>query len=277
MYYDGHVHTPFCPHGTDDTFEMYIERAISMGLKGISFTEHAPLPKTFQDPAPAQDSAMKYLNLNAYFQKLHELKKEYENKIEIKTGLEIDFIEGYEEETNHFLREVWSELDDAILSVHFLKIEDTFYCMDFDEVVFGEMVEKSGSLAAVYQNYFGAVKKSVKHPFNRNQPLRVGHITLAKKFQKLFPANFDYSREVIELLDIVSNRGMSLDYNGAGLVKPYCLEPYPPSWVIAEAQKRKIPLVYGSDAHSVKGLGQGYDSIKTSANLTAPLFLERTK
>jgi histidinol-phosphatase (PHP family) len=277
MYYDGHVHTPFCPHGSPDTFETYIERAISLGLKGITFTEHAPLPKTFHDPAPDKDSAMAYQDLNAYFQKLHEMKNKYKDRIEIRSGLEVDFIEGYEEDTHQLLREVWPELDDAILSVHFLKIEDTFYCMDFDENVFGDMVKKSGSLTAVYQNYLSAVKKSVDHSFNQFQPLRVGHITLAKKFQKLFPVNFDFSKEILQILEAVSNRGMSLDYNGAGLVKPFCQEPYPPLWVIKEAQKRKIPLIYGSDAHTVKGLGQGFDTINASAKLTTPLLLDRTK
>ena len=44
MKRDGHIHTPFCPHGTKDSFEEYIEKALSLGFKEISFTEHAPLP-----------------------------------------------------------------------------------------------------------------------------------------------------------------------------------------------------------------------------------------
>ncbi|MBY6035175.1 histidinol-phosphatase HisJ [Fictibacillus nanhaiensis] len=277
MYYDGHVHTPFCPHGTSDPFEMYIEKAISLGIKGITFTEHAPLPKNFQDPAPTKDSAMKYEHLNSYFQKLQDMKKSYNKYIKIQTGLEIDFIEGFEEETGKLLREVWPELDDAILSVHFLQIENRFYCMDFDENVFEEMIQKSGGLLAVYQNYFNAVKKSVNHSFKKTQPTRIGHITLATKFQKLFPANFSFKQDILELLQEISIKKMSLDYNGAGAVKPFCQEPYPSGWIIKEAQKRKIPLVYGSDAHSTKGLGQGYDQLEPSARLTSPLLLNSAK
>lgn len=277
MYYDGHVHTPFCPHGSADTFEMYIETAISLGIKGITFTEHAPLPINFKDPAPAKDSAMRYADLNDYFQKLQDLKKTYKNYLEIKTGLEIDFIEGYEQETEKLLREVWQELDDAILSVHFLQIDGRFYCMDYDENVFGEIVKESGSLSSVYQKYFNAVKKSVTHPFHNNQPLRIGHITLAKKFQKLFPPNFSYKEDVNDILVNISERGMSLDYNGAGVVKPFCHEPYPSDWIVKEAQKRKIPLVYGSDAHSAKGLGQGFERLVPFAKLTSPLLLDRAE
>lgn len=277
LYYDGHVHTPFCPHGSNDTFEKYIERAISLGIKGISFTEHAPLPKNFADPAPAKDSAMPYSDLHHYFQKLQEVKKTYKKFITIKTGLEIDFIEGYELETEQLLREVWPELDDAILSVHFLQIEGKHFCMDYDENVFEEMVRKSGSLASVYRQYFSVVIKSVKHSFKSFQPLRIGHITLAKKFQKLFQADFSIEEDINNILLNISERGMALDYNGAGVVKPFCGEPYPPSWIIKKAHKRKIPLVYGSDAHSAKGLGQGLEQLDPYAKLTSPLLLDSAK
>jgi histidinol-phosphatase (PHP family) len=277
LYYDGHVHTPFCPHGTNDTFEMYIEKAISLGLTGLTFTEHAPLPKNFTDTAPTKDSAMLYSELNTYFQKLQDIKKTYKPFITVKTGLEIDFIEGYEEETEQLLREVWSELDDVILSVHFLQIEGKYYCMDYDENVFEELIQQSGSLASVYENYFNAVKKSIKHPFTNCQPLRIGHITLAKKFQKLFPPYFSIEEDIHDILLEISKRGISLDYNGAGVVKAYCGDPYPPSWIIKEAHKRKIPLVYGSDAHSAKGLGQGFEQLEQYARLTSPLLLNRAK
>ena len=55
---DGHIHTPYCPHGTDDKFEQYVEKAIKVGLDEISFTEHFPLPKGFTDPAPNNDSSI---------------------------------------------------------------------------------------------------------------------------------------------------------------------------------------------------------------------------
>lgn len=277
MYYDGHIHTPFCPHGSQDTLEMYIERAISLGLKGITFTEHAPLPKTFSDPAPTKDSAMLYEQLGDYFDHIKELKRFYNKEIEINTGLEVDFIDGYEEETGRLLKEVWPDLDDAVLSVHFLQMEDNYFCMDYDENVFQEMIHKTGTLSALYSLYYETVKKSITHSFGKFQPKRIGHITLVNKFQTLFPADFSNEKEIDEILTAVSERSLSLDYNGAGVVKPYCLEPYPSDWIVKKAQKRKIPLVYGSDAHSAKGLGQGFDQLVPSAALTSPLLLNRAE
>ena len=37
---DGHIHSPYCPHGTGDPFELYVERALEIGLEEITFTEH---------------------------------------------------------------------------------------------------------------------------------------------------------------------------------------------------------------------------------------------
>ncbi len=32
---DGHIHSHYCPHGTNDSFEMYIENAIKNGYDEI--------------------------------------------------------------------------------------------------------------------------------------------------------------------------------------------------------------------------------------------------
>ena len=70
MIKDGHIHTPFCPHGTKDALEAYVEKALSLGFQEISFTEHAPLPEGFIDPTPEQDSSMDIEQLEDYFDKI---------------------------------------------------------------------------------------------------------------------------------------------------------------------------------------------------------------
>ena len=62
--------------------------------------------------------------------------------------------------------------------------------------------------------------------------------------------------------ELIQKRGMELDLDAAGLFKPDCREIYPAPWIMAEAVKRGIPFVYGSDTHSVKGVGQGFDEAK---------------
>lgn len=259
MKKDGHIHTYFCPHGTKDTLSQYVERAIQLGFEEISFTEHAPLPEGFVDSTPTQDSAMKKEQLTEYFSNIDLVKRKYHEKIKINAGLEVDYIEGYEDETKQFLDDVGKLLDDSILSVHFLKYNGEYDCVDYSPKLFGEMVQKYGSIEAIYENYYRTVLKSVNANLGKFKPNRIGHITLVKKFQRQFKAEKDFTNEITEILLAIKQNNLELDYNGAGTAKPLCRESYPPIQIARQAKNLRIPLVYGSDAHQAKELGQGLD------------------
>jgi histidinol-phosphatase (PHP family) len=270
MKADGHIHTPFCPHGTKDSFEQYIKRAIQLDYREISFTEHAPLPGNFVDPTPYKDSGMDINRLEEYFADLSLLKKKYASELKINIGLEVDFILDFEKETKYFLDEYGKILDDSILSVHFLKKDQTYYCMDYSPDVFQEMILAFSSVEAVFEAYYDTLLRSLSADLGIYKPKRIGHITLVHKFKKKFPPSQHFETKVGQVLDQIAKLGCSLDYNGAGINKPLCREPYPPSSIVKEAIKRKIPLVYGSDAHSSKDLHQGYDFLFPEANLISP-------
>ncbi|WP_141432040.1 histidinol-phosphatase HisJ [Bacillus sp. 03113] len=258
MKKDGHIHTPYCPHGTKDKLTEYVERALSLGFTEISFTEHAPLPKGFVDTAPTKDSAISSDLLDSYFDEISQLKVRYSDKIKINAGLEVDYIEGYEKETTSLLNSIGSKLDDAVLSVHFLKNGDRYDCLDYSPDYFEGMIHQYGSIEKIYDQYYRTLLMSIEANLGDFKPKRIGHITLARKFQKRFPSQINDQEAIISVLHAIKKQGYEIDYNGAGLRKPLCKETYPPLWVVNEAKKLQIPLVYGSDAHQVKELGQGY-------------------
>ncbi|MCH1627581.1 histidinol-phosphatase HisJ [Fredinandcohnia quinoae] len=270
MKMDGHVHTPFCPHGTKDDFEDYINRAIQLGYEEISFTEHAPLPIGFTDPTPNSDSGMDASLLEDYFLTLSILKKRFERDIKINIGLEVDFIEGFEEETTTFLNEYGPILDDSILSVHFLKKGTQYYCVDYSPDMFNQMIKDYSSINHIYDAYYDTLLQSITSDLGKYKPKRIGHITLVHKFQKKYQPTSSFTNNILSILDQIAENELMLDYNGAGINKPLCKEPYPPNWVIEEAIKRKIPLIYGSDAHRSKDLNQGYESLLLREILTSP-------
>lgn len=70
---------------------------------------------------------MDFHRLEAYLTELNQLKKQYKRDIVISTGLEIDYISGFESETTEFLNNYGSYLDDSILSVHFYTIKINMY------------------------------------------------------------------------------------------------------------------------------------------------------
>lgn len=261
MKRDGHIHTPFCPHGTDDAFEQYIQKAIENGFSEISFTEHAPLPTNFVDPTPDKDSGMLPKYLTTYLEQLKLLRETYAQQIKINIGLEIDYIEGYETETKALLDIVGPTLTDAILSVHFLKFNDTYTCIDFSEDVYLEFAQKVGGIEPMYNLYYDTVLKSIDANLGRFKPKRIGHPTLIHKFQLAHSEQIDDDSRIKELLTYMKEKSYELDVNSAGLSKSFCKEPYPPMHMIDYARSIELPFVFGSDAHSVKDLHQHYDII----------------
>ncbi|TMW71739.1 histidinol-phosphatase HisJ [Alteribacter natronophilus] len=255
--YDGHVHTPYCPHGSNHPLRAYVEQALKLGYKGLTFAEHAPLPEGFNDPVPAKDSAMEQGKLSAYLDELRTLKKEYKKDIPIRIGLEVDFIEGFEEETHRFLNETGPYLDDSILSVHFLKAGGKYTCLDYSPESFGELVTELGSLEAVYDQYFKTLTDSVKASLGTYKPRRIGHPSLVRKFHRRFPVSFPVLPKITALYKEIKAHNLAIDVNGAGLIKPLCGETYPYPEALDAAEKLGIPLVYGSDAHAPSQLGTG--------------------
>lgn len=271
IIHDGHVHTPWCPHGTMDSLAEYCEEAIKLGLKGITFAEHAPLPPSFTDPTPLKDSGMDPKHLESYIDHIQALKKEYKGKLDILLGLEVDYIEGFEHETTYFLNEVGSLLDDSILSVHFLKIDEDYFCIDYSPDTFAEAIQLLGSTENVYKRYFQTVLASIEANIGHFKPKRIGHITLVRKFHKRFPTDAIFNEETTQILSLIQKKGYELDYNGAGCIKPLCKEPYPYDHIIDQAIELNIPLVYGSDAHQVSALMSGHDQLVPNAPLTKPI------
>ncbi|MFG6148259.1 histidinol-phosphatase HisJ [Halobacillus sp. B23F22_1] len=261
---DGHIHTPYCPHGSDQPLEAYVNRALTLGYSSMTFTEHAPLPPSFIDPVPDQDSAMRSNDVEDYIKTIHQLKESYNSDIDIRLGFEVDYIKGFEDEITSFLDDYGDYIDDSILSVHFLKTGGQWYCIDYSPEMFKEAIDASGSIKELYDLYYQAMEQSALADLGPHKPNRIGHMTLIKKFQLLYdpPENWYHSASLF--LDTVKKQGMSLDYNGAGAKKSYCHESYPPLSIAALASSKKIPLVYGSDAHHPNQLKQGYSELKQS-------------
>ncbi|SDX58660.1 MULTISPECIES: histidinol-phosphatase HisJ [Salimicrobium] len=259
---DGHIHSPFCPHGSRDSFEKYVEKALRSGYRTISFTEHAPLPANFEDPVPGKDSAMSMKDFENYLETVNKVRDLYKTDITIHPGLEVDYIQGYEREIRDFLDEYGPHLSDSILSVHFLKGESFWHCIDYSPEAFRQAVDDFGGIHSLYSAYFRQIRHSASADLGSCKPGRVGHMTLIRKFHHLYPSPEGWESMAEESLPLIKSSTMELDYNGAGMMKEYCTEPYPPSFIALKAHETGIPLVYGSDAHTAKGMNAGKELIR---------------
>jgi len=255
---DGHMHSHYCPHGTKDEFYKYIDKALEKGLKEITFTEHLSLPEGFIDKKIIEESATCPEELEKYFKELNEVKKIYKDRIKINIGVEVDYIEGLEEDTIEILNRFGDNIEDSILSIHFLKIEDRYHCLDYSIEDFKELIELLGGIDKVYDKYFETLLKSIKVDLGKFKPKRIGHPTLVRIFNLEYPFEYKNKKLLEEIVKEIKDRGYEIDYNTAGLRKPYCAEIYPSGYFFKLVEKHKVKMVYGSDSHTASDVGRDF-------------------
>ncbi|MCV3741658.1 histidinol-phosphatase HisJ [Lentilactobacillus hilgardii] len=269
---EGHSHTEFCPHGSGDDVELMIQRAIHLGFKEYSITEHAPLPPELQNEYAGQktgltEASMSMSDLDAYFKKMTLMKTKYADQIHIHIGFEVDYLADFVSWTRDFLDEYGPRTDDNILSVHFMKgKDDKYWCLDdtMQDFEIG-LLSESENAQTLFATYFNLVDESVTASLGQYAPNRIGHMTLIRKFQDRFNLDSQYNETnqklIQEILRKILDRGLQLDFNAAGLYKAYCNQPYPNFKIAIQAQQMGIQLIYGSDAHSVAEIGHGYHGL----------------
>ena len=105
-----HTHTSRCKHATGSTKD-YLLNAIEKNVSILGFSDHAP----FKDGP--YESRMEFYELEDYIADIKNLKKDYSDKIDIKCGLEIEYIPS----KIHYYKELLNDykLDYLVLGQHF--------------------------------------------------------------------------------------------------------------------------------------------------------------
>ena len=266
-YWNGHTHTEFCPHGSDEDTENYIRNAINAGFKTYSITEHFPMPPQFYRMVDGskhaiETAAMDYSQLPAYFKKMNYLKEKYADQIKILVGFEFDCIDGCQEWTKRKLQEYGDQIDDAIMSVHFLPTDNGIRAVDdnFEDFCDG-VLNYYGSPVGVANKYLATVLEAIKWDAPL-KPARYGHITLYRKWRKQFDSSTVWHDEktdrlVDKIIKQLTKRNEMLDCNMSGLAKFSQCESSPYVSIIEKAADKGVKLIYGSDAHDANSIDQG--------------------
>jgi histidinol-phosphatase (PHP family) len=269
MKRDGHTHTHFCRHGSGEETEEFILKAIKQGFTMYSLTEHLPLPEKLLREIPYSQEWKDSLRIldddfDAYIREMEKLKKKYKDRIQILVGSEIDFLPDYMDHTRTMLKEYGPYLEDSLLSVHLIRGEGVWRAIDHTPEDFAEgLMKYYGSYDRIQLEYYHAIKEALNSDLGPYKPKRIGHLTLCNKFQGYFNPEKKVAegvrKAIIDILDYMLRYNYSLDVNTAGLYKEFCGEIYPSPWIIDEAYKLGIQLVYGSDSHAVADVGRAYD------------------
>jgi histidinol-phosphatase (PHP family) len=238
---DCHMHTPRCKHATGCVRE-YAERACAQGLLEIAVTDHAPMPQSFHDHTWRMD----HFELSGYVGEVLDARRAFAGRLDIRLGLECDFVPGTEE----FVREILASapFDFAIGSVHYLG------SWNFDHerhaAEFGRR-----DLERTWREYFQTVADMARSGIFHV----AGHLDLIKKWGHRPPS---IPWDTIEAaLDAIAAAGMAIEVNTSGLRRP-CREMYPARAILERACARAIPLTLSSDAHRPDEVGAGFDAAR---------------
>ncbi len=245
MLIDYHTHHERCGHAVGK-LEQYVLRGIELGLHQLGLSDHMPLIHV--DPATYYpEMAMPMDELPRYVEEVLTLKEKYKGRIQIKLGLEGDYIEGYEEQIEKIVRAYpW---DYVIGSVHFLGEWDI---TDFRQTDGWE----GRNPLDVYRTYYDAIGRAAGTGFYDI----VGHFDVIKRFGFAPAPEEAAEKEAMEeaALRRIADSGIAMELNASGLTKP-CAEMFPSESLLRRAIELGIPLTLGSDAHDPAKLSENLD------------------
>lgn len=240
MRVDLHNHTPLCNHATGTPRE-FILKAIELGIDIYGFSDHAPMD---YDPK----YRMQFSQMAQYEEEIKNLKKEFQEKIDIRLAYEVDFINGKNLVDKRVLR---AKVDYLIGSVHFLNnwgFDNPEYISEY----------KNRDIDTIWQEYFDAVEAMAKSGYFNI----VGHFDLLKVFN--FKPKKDFSCIAKGALSAIKKANMAVEINSAGARKPV-KELYPSKDLLEACFELDIPITFGSDAHKINDIGFCYEEAKALA------------
>ena len=223
--------------------EAFVESAIERGLKAIGFADHNPLPNGL-----GANVRMEEAELDGYVKSVLDLRRQYEGRIEVLLGLEMDYVEGLEA---YLEKQTASHPWDYIIgSIHYLDAEcrQISWPKNF-----------TGETAQLYGRYFELVRKMVGSGLcdivaHFDVPRRSGRTHTERE-----------AGDITRTLKEIAQAGLALEVNTSGYRHPELSRPdtYPTRAVIAEAVTLGIPLIVNSDAHAPDEIALKFEEMES--------------
>ena len=253
-------------HGIDK-LEDIVDKAIEANNPSITFIIHSPRLTNFRYIAE-RETNVKFIRGNKsylnYPKRIANLRKKYQGQINIKYGVELEWMGpglGLQWSRSKIFQA--EDADYVIGSVHFAP-EGLPYDGSKEEAL--ELLKLRGSLEAYWGGYFDEMTQMIESFGDMIQI--IGHIDLPKLNVDMPEAlvNFETSSHHLAnkfrtLLELIADRNLSLDVNMAGKFKGVGV--YPVQNILRRAKALEIPVCVGTDTHHVKYYGLNYkDSLE---------------
>ena len=233
-----HTHTMRCGHARDTERE-YIEKAIEAGYQILGFADHAP---HIFDGGYVSGIRMKMSELEGYVRTLEDLRKEYENDIQVLIGLEVEYLPARIETSLKHYREF--PLDYMILGQHFVDDEGP-----------GRHVQRPSDSVSRLEGYVDRVIEAI----NTDLFMYVAHPDIVN-----FTGDLSvYDAHMNRLIAEIKKKHMPIEINCGGY---RVLRPYPGEHFMELAAKQGCEFIVGIDAHDAKDMVD-YQSVHACARM----------
>ena len=232
LYYDSHMHTPLCKHAWGEP-EEYAAQALQVGLKGIIFTCHCPMPDGFWPTVRMADS-----EFDTYIAMVERAAVAFQGRLDVRLGLESEFFPGME----GWIEKLHQRADfDYILGAVHWQARD--YLAKYE----------TGTIEAFRKTYFNHLAQSAEAGLYDC----LAHPDLVKNYH---PDSWCFAivkDQIAAALDRIAGTGVAMELNTSGLNKSYS-EMNPGLEMLRMMSDRGIPIVIGSDAHRPNRVGEHF-------------------
>ena len=230
--FDSHMHTPLCKHAYGEP-EEYAARAIEVGLKGIIFTCHSPMPRGFWPGVRMNES-----EFDEYVRLIDRCRTAFSGNLEVRLGLESDYFPGFEDWIAELHQR--AEFHHCLGSVHFQGPEYGARFNLHDEPAFRK---------SYWENLAASAETGL---FDT-----LAHPDLIKNYRAANWRFHEWQEHIAAALDRIAKTGVAMELNTSGLHKA-CSEMNPGPQMLRMMSERGIPVVIGSDSHVSRRVGEGF-------------------
>lgn len=256
-----HTHSHYCD-GRGELRE-YVEYALAHDFSALGFSGHGPLPYDNKFSIK-QEQYLDYCN------EVRAMKAEYEGRIDIMLGLEMDYIPGIQEDFTPLIEK--GGLEYSIGSVHLVTHPDYVEALrnsllhndNNSQSIMPHLWYIDGGNPAHYDNglnglFHGDIRYAVQTFFHqtnamieRNRPTIVGHFdkVVMHNRERFFSYQDKWFQELLhETIALISETGCICEINTRGIYKGRHTNFYPARDTIRYMNTLGIPVIVGTDAH----------------------------
>jgi len=241
--FDYHSHHYRCGHATR-TMRNYIDQAITLGMRSFGVSDHGPAYFIEGVDHAFPGTQMAVSELPAYVKEAIALKGEYAPRIDVRVGIEADFVEGKEEELAALLAA--HPFDYVLGSVHYA----------YGRSIFARERWAEEEPELVWRDHYRLEALAARSGMFDI----LSHLTAVEAYSPPLPDSL--AAELYPpVADAVAESGCIVEINTSGYRKMGGDEPFPDRRMLRLLRDRGVPLTFGADSHRPPEVGFARDRV----------------